>query len=83
MFIELSVYSPTSPHYGHGQDPISPLRRGEVEDRRNKERRKKEGEETGEETGKERIGMRNEREREREERNERKNVKVVKGRERW
>lgn len=38
MFIELSVYFPTSPHYGHGQDPISPLR-GEVEDRRNKERK--------------------------------------------
>lgn len=29
MFIELSIYSPTSPHYGHGQNPISPLTRGE------------------------------------------------------
>ena len=27
MFIELSIYSPTSPHYGHGQNPISPSRR--------------------------------------------------------
>lgn len=29
VFIELSIYFPTSPHYEHGQDPISPSRRGE------------------------------------------------------
>lgn len=33
MFIELSVYSPTSPHYGHGQDPISSSRKGEERER--------------------------------------------------
>lgn len=27
MFIELSIYSPTSSHYGHGQNPIFPWRR--------------------------------------------------------
>lgn len=54
MFIELSVYSPTSPHYGHGQDPISPSRRGEVEDKRNKETREERRKKGGEEKGKER-----------------------------
>lgn len=29
VFIELSIYSPTSSHYGHGQNPIFPPRRGE------------------------------------------------------
>lgn len=33
MFIELSVYSPTSPHYGRGQDPISSSRKGEERER--------------------------------------------------
>lgn len=39
VFIELSVYSPTSPHYGHGQDPISSSRKGGESERGSRERR--------------------------------------------